>query len=224
MHNTSLYSQSLKDILDSYNKARGMEKLSKIKAIKLTGTSIQLGMEAPFTSIVMRPGMFYLEVPFQENNMIQAYDGNEGWMVAPWTGSTEPLLLEGTDLKGIQMQADMDGYLYNYEAKGFKTEMTETVNLGKTKAYVIRQENGDGEVFKHYINSENFLLIKTESMLKGSLEPHISIYSDYKSVDGISIAHKIEVRIGEEPAREVIIEKVELNPGVDKKIFSRPAN
>jgi hypothetical protein len=61
-------------------------------------------------------------------------------------------------------------------------------------------------------------------MLRGSLEPHISIYSDYKPVDGIYIAHKIEVRIGEEPAREVIIEKVELNPGVDKKIFSRPAN
>ena len=221
----SIKAQDLDEILARHHEVNGMDKLQKIEAIKITGKSFQMGMETPFTNIMMRPDKFYLEVPVQGQLMKQAYDGETGWMIAPWTGSLDPMELTGEQLRGLKMQADMDGMLYNYEEKGYKTEFVGAEDFEGSEVYVIRQESEEGDVYKHYIDADSYVLIKTLStmIMQGAEVEFTSFYSDYKPVDGILMAHSIEVDMGQQGQRKVNIETVEYNPEVDESIFEKPA-
>ena len=46
--------------------------------------------------------------------------------------------------------------------------------------------------------------------------------SDYKEVDGLMVPHTIEQKMDGQTAMVIKTEKVELNPQIDKNIFSLP--
>lgn len=221
---TGIRAQTLEEVLSEHFKAIGMDKLQKVQSIKLTGTSFQMGMETPFVNIIARPERYYLEVPVGESLMIQAYDGNRGWMVAPWSGSLDPIDMTGEQLRGIKMQADMDGMLHNYEKKGLKTELKEKRKVEGRQAYVIRQINDAGDIFRHYIDAENYLLVRTATKItiEGTEREFVSSFSDYRDINGIMLAHVIQVDMGEQGYRRVTIDKAELNVDLDEKIFLKP--
>jgi hypothetical protein len=220
----TITAQDLDEVLARHHEVSGIDKLQKIDAIKITGKSFQMGMETPFTNIIMRPDKFYLEVPVQGQLMKQAYDGETGWMIAPWTGNLDPIELTGEQLRGLKMQADMDGMLYNYEEKGYTTELAGTEDFEGSEVFVIKQESEEGDVYKHYLDADSYVLIKTvnKMIMQGAEVEFTSFYSDYKPVDGILMAHSIEVDMGQQGQRKVTIETVEYDPDVDESIFEKP--
>ncbi|HXG91476.1 MAG TPA: hypothetical protein VNN73_03790 [Blastocatellia bacterium] len=67
-----------------------MEKIKAIKTLKVTGKMIQQGIELPVSLQQKRPNMVRLNLNFQGKSLIQAYDGQTGWKVNPFQGSSEP--------------------------------------------------------------------------------------------------------------------------------------
>jgi outer membrane lipoprotein-sorting protein len=110
-------SQDVNEILDKYFETIGQKTLADIETMVATGKSMQMGMEMPFKTIQKRPNKALLEVEVQDAKMLMGYDGENGWMVAPWLGP-EPIDLVGSDLSSLLEMSDMDGYLWNYEEKG----------------------------------------------------------------------------------------------------------
>jgi len=53
---------------------------------------------------------------------INAYDGKDGWKIEPWQGKRDPEALGEEEMHGILDEADFDGPLVNYQAKGNKVE------------------------------------------------------------------------------------------------------
>ncbi len=51
----------------------------------------------------------------------------------------------------------------------------------------------------------------------------VSDYSDYRVVDGFPIAFHLEVTTNGEKDQTLVLEKCEINPGIDPKIFEKPA-
>lgn len=51
----------------------------------------------------------------------------------------------------------------------------------------------------------------------------VSDYSDYRSVDGFPVAHRLEVTTNGEKDQTLVLEECRFNAGVDAKLFEKPA-
>ncbi len=87
--------QSLDDVLAKYIKATGLETLANASSFQITAKISQMGMELPMIMKIKKPNKFRMEMEMQGQKMIQAYDGEKGWMIAPWV-SPDPQDLSGT--------------------------------------------------------------------------------------------------------------------------------
>jgi hypothetical protein len=166
----------------------------------------------------------YLEVEMQGQFMKQAYNGEEGWVVMPWTGTLKPTVLTGIQLKSARMQADMEGTLYDYKEKGYETKLVGKEDLEGTEVYLIEQTDADGDVYKHYIDAESMVLLKTSAkmQMQGNEVDVETLYSNYEMVDGIAIAYSIDVVSGGQLIRQIIIEETFFDVEVDEAIFNIP--
>ncbi len=217
-------SQDLTEVLNSHFKAIGQEKLTAVNSMKTSGKTIAQGMELDFNIFTQRPEKFRLEVDIQGAKMIQAFDGEKGWFVAPWTGSLDPIEISGIQLKSIKQQANMDGMLYNYAEKGYTTELLGKEDMEGTEVFKIKQTDKDGDVYYYFIDAENFVLLKTSSKVKmGESEVESeTFYSNYKEFEGMMMAYSFESKTNGQTVSQINISNIELNPEIDPAIFTMP--
>ncbi len=219
-----LQAQSLQEVLEAYYEASGMEKSLTHESMTVTGKATQMGMETPFSIVQKRPHFFRMEVDIQGATMIQAYDGEIGWMTAPWTGSTDPIELSGMQLDGMKMQADFDGMLYKYEEKGYAAEMMGTDDMEGTEVYKLKFTDEKGNIFYQFIDSDSYILLKTTAVMKqgeSEIESE-TFYSNYKDMDGIIIPFSIESKMNGQTQSQITIETIAYDMDVDETSFHMP--
>jgi outer membrane lipoprotein-sorting protein len=220
-----LTAQDLQEILDAHFEAIGQKNLNKVTNMVATGKILQMGMEMPFKTISKRPDKAYIEAEVQGTKMKQAYDGQNGWMVAPWTGSAEPIDLTGPDLRGLQDAADIDGPLWDYQVKGHKLELTGKEDMEGTEVYVLKLTRKDGNIDYMYMDAENYVVLKmvSKTIVNGSETEIESRMSNFQDVNGYIMPFTIEQTFGGQPGMNLNIEKVSFNEDVDDGIFTKPA-
>lgn len=216
--------QDLNEVLLNYFKANNVEKMQGVQSMTMKGKSMQMGMETPFTQTVKRPGKSYLEVPIQGMTMKQGFDGEKAWMIAPWTGSTDPMELSGLQLKSMKLQSDMDGQMYNWEMKGYKAELEGTEEVDGIKTYKVKLTDADGDIYVNFIDSENWIVLKTKSTIhnQGTIIEAETIYSNYKMVDDIPMPYSIESKMDGQTVSAIMIEEIVFNVDVNDNIFAMP--
>ncbi len=214
--------QSLDDVLTKYVKATGLETLANASSFQITAKISQMGMELPMIMKIKKPNKFRMEMEMQGQKMIQAYDGEKGWMIAPWV-SPDPQDLSGAQLKDAIDQADMEGELYNYKKKGHSIEFVGKVNLDGKPAYKLKLTTKDGNLKTYFIDADTYLITKVKATVKanGQSVDITQNMSDYKTVDGVTMAMKIE---SQSPMGKAVItmEDVKLNVDFDDAIFKKP--
>lgn len=221
----SLFGQDLGEVLEKYHQTIGQDKVLQMQTIHSSGKIMQFGMELEFSTTVTRTGKYYLEVPIQGQMMKNGFDGEVAWMVAPWTGTLDPIELTGVQLSSIKRQADMDGMLYDYEKKGYTTTFEGSEDFEGTPVFIIKQVDAEGNVFKHYMDADNYVLLKTWASLayQGSTIEAETHYSNYKPVDGIVLPFNMESKVNGQTQSTIAIEEYEFNIPVDDSIFKKPA-
>lgn len=217
--------QTLEDVLNSHFKTTGQKKFNKINSMKATGKSIFQGMETNFTTLQVRPNKFRLEVDIQGATMIQAFDGEKAWFVAPWTGTTDPIELAGEQFEALKRQADFDGMLYNYEEKGYLTELAGKEDMEGTEVFRINQTDKDQNTYSHFIDAETYVLLKTTMKMKvGESEVESeTLFSNYKEQDDMLVAFSIESRTNGQTMSQINIENLEFGAKIDPSVFTMPA-
>ncbi|MEL7061782.1 MAG: hypothetical protein AAGN46_17280, partial [Acidobacteriota bacterium] len=140
---------SVDDLLAKYADARGgRQAWQDLNAVRIEGKAL-IGpqMEAPFTVHFEKPEMVHFEMSIQGNKMVQAFDGTTGWMIVPGMGSGAAREMSAAELSNVRQQADLEGPLIDYEAKGNQVALVglETLDDG-TEAYhlTVKTESGDG--------------------------------------------------------------------------------
>lgn len=205
----------------------GMAKLKSVKTIRATG-KMQLpnGMEIPFAAYQMRPNLVRMEFTLQGLTGIQAFDGASGWGVMPFQGKKDPEPMTADESKEMQDDADIDGPLVDYKAKGHKVELLGKDKVEGSDTYKLKLtlKNGNEKII--YLDSESFLEIKTEGKRKmrgTEVETEASI-GDYKEVDGMMMAFSTEGGPKGRPERQKFtVDKIEINAPVDAALFKMPA-
>lgn len=214
--------QSLEDILEKHFKAVGQEKLVSAQTYLMKAKIVQMGMELPMVMKIKNPNKFRVEMEMQGQKMIQAYDGEKGWMIVPWL-SPDPQEMAGDQLKQAMEQADIKGELYNYSEKGHSVDFTGKVNLDGKEAYRLKLTAKDGTVKNYFIDTETYLITKVKAKVN-TMGQEVDVdmkMSGYKDFDGVKMAMKMESHTPME-TMSVIIEDVQFDPIFDDAIFNLP--
>lgn len=220
----SLQSQELSEILENYYEVNGQESLSALETRTVTGRIFQMGSEFSFVQTSKRPNLFRLEADIMGQKFIQAFNGTEGWMVAPFMGTTDPQDIPVDQLKSIKREADFDGLLYNYEEKGIDLAFEGIEDLEGSDVYKIKATYDDGDESFIFIDLETYVILKTEAKISmmGTEAMTETFLSNYKMIDGTAIAFSIETKVNGQVQSQINIDSVEYGKEVDNSIFERP--
>jgi hypothetical protein len=213
------------EVVEKYLITMGGGKFWKnIEATRQIGTVSIEGMDLPCMILQARPNLMYIELTLDTVNnqkIVDAYDGKTAWAKNPFTLSLVPIIKDSIETKEVASDAFEDG-LVDYEAKGHKIRLdsTELINGKSCFRLVLSRKAGDEKVF--LINTENFSLMVIRSFVGGKKDSPIELYlNSYKEVaGGLLLPKTMEVMVNGEVMRSIKIDKVEVNPVFDKKIFS----
>ena len=219
--------QTADDIVNKNMQAMGgVDKLKAVKSVRMTGTmTVGPGMEAPVMLEMKRPNMMRIDISLQGMTGTQAYDGTSGWSLMPFGGSKAPQPMSADDAKLAAEQADMDGPLMDYKAKGHTVELLGKEPVEGADTYKLKLTKKDGDVTIYYIDAEHFLVIKQEARrtLRGTEIESETIVGDYKEVDGMMMAHSIDAGVKGQPMRQKLtLSAIEVNVPIDDARFKMP--
>jgi len=216
--------QDLDEVLKSHFEAVNQDAVSQLKGIHIKGKSGRMGQEFNFEMWQKRPGMFRMEVDIQGMKMIQVYDGEKAFMVAPWTGTLEPQELGTTESEQFKEQADMDGDLWNYKEKGSTLTLEESEDFEGAEVLVLKLVKKNGDVKIYYLDADSYLPIKAESTMQsqGAEMKMETFMSNYKEVDGIITPFYIETRMDGQVVSTVTMEEVVFNSEMASDLFIKP--
>jgi outer membrane lipoprotein-sorting protein len=222
----SCWSQEAKldDILTAYYKAVSIEKMKDWQSIITTGKSIAQGVEYPFKYYQKRPGKIRTEVEIQGNKMVSAFDGNKGWSIVPWAGSSDPQDMTADEIKGMKNQADPEGALYNWKEKGHKAELIDKEDLEGSQVYKIKLTRADGDIENWFIDADTYVPIKISSKVKiqGNEVESDTYLSNYGEFNGVMVAKTITNKYKEQTSFQVEITKIEINIPFSDSLFVKP--
>jgi outer membrane lipoprotein-sorting protein len=223
----ALHAQTVDEIIAKNVAAKGgLAKLKSINSVRVTGNFEAGGMQAGFVETEKRPNRLRRDVSVQGLTLVQAYDGQNGWQIIPFSGKKGPETMSGDDLKNIEEEADIDGPLVDYKQKGHKVELVGKEKVGGVDAYNLRITLKNGNVRNLYLDGNSFLEIKAtgKTTMRGAEVTFESSLGDYKKVDGVMFPFSIEQHQqgGEGGEQKITISKVEFNVPVEDASFKMP--
>jgi len=212
------------EILAEYFLVIGQDKLLKTETFSTKGKIIQGQLEIPFTSSHKRPMKFRSDASFQGMEIASAFDGERGWSINPFAGGTDPVPMTAEQLDKMIMQADYEGIYYNYEEKGYTVEFTGTEDIDDIETYKLKLTRPNGDVITSYIDSENYVILKTISKMKvqGVDTEAETIFSNYKYVDEILSPFAIETKMNGQTVMQMVFDEITYNVDVPDSLFEMP--
>jgi hypothetical protein len=207
----------------------GAAALHDLQTLRLSGKMlVQEGqIQLSFLQMKKRPDEVRTEASLQGMTQIEAYDGKEGWKVSPFFGRRDPERMSADDVKALVEDAEMDGPLVDWQAKGNSVEYLGTEDVDGTPAHKLKVTRKNGDVSVVYLDPDHFLEIRmlTQRTRHGAYEEVETDLGDYEKAGGVFVPTSIEVGSKGAPDKQrIIIDKVEANVPVDDTIFHFPAS
>jgi hypothetical protein len=206
----------------------GADAIKALQSLRLSGKMLvnEGQIEFTYTQIKKRPGEVRTELTLQGMTVIQAYDGKEGWKVSPFQGRKDPEKMSADDTKSLMEDAEIDGPLVDWKAKGSTVEYIGTEDVDGTMAHKLKVVRKNGDVNFVYLDPDHFLEIRvlTQRVEQGAQVEVETDLGDYEKINGVFIPFSEEAgRKGSPDKQKIIIEKAEPNVPVDDAVFHFPA-
>lgn len=216
--------QTVDEIVAKNLKAKGgAEKWKSISSVKMTGTFSTQGMEGPMSLYAKRPNLSRQEITMNGRKLVQAFDGTTPWMILPDSEAAREM--PATQGESVRTNADFDGPLMDYAAKGHKIELVGKEKVGGTEVYHLKLTKKGGSVEHYYLDTESGIEVKrTVDVDAGGMKQTIETeLSNFKSVDGIMIPHTMKQSVNGTPLAQMNVEKIEFNAPIEDALFRMPA-
>ena len=205
----------------------GLDQIKAVKTRRITGRAEQ--SDGPPLAVVIenaRPDDIRQDITIAGMTMVEAYDGKAGWMIQPFSGRKDPQLMGEDDLRDLTLDADIDGPLVDYKAKGNTVEYMghDTVDGDDALRLKITLKNGD--ILYYDLDPDTYLEIRRESQefIRGSVKEQVTEYGSYKPVEGVMYPFSMAIWPKSDPtqALTVTIDKVEVNVALAESVFAVP--
>ena len=194
-------------------------------------------VQLPFLMELKRPHKMRFELEFNGQTALQVFDGAHGWKLRPYLNRRVVEPYTADEMKIASMQADLDGPLVDYAAKGTRVELAGMEKVDDRDTYKLKLTMKDGEVKHVWIDSQTFLEAKMEGQprrLDGVDHPVEVYFRDYRLVNGLQVPYVLETKVlsvgrtvlglkdPPVPVEKTILEKVVVNPKLEDTLFSKP--
>jgi len=214
----------LDEIVARHVKARGgMERLHGLQSLRQTGTvTASGGRQALVSREVKRPGKIRFEFTVQGVTAVSICDGERGWQISPLEGEMAPTALSDEVVREAMEQADLEGPLVDWKAKGSQLELVGREALGDREVYRLKLTLKSGAVQDLYLDAKSYLVVCADSTrtIKGWPVRIRTVFADYRKTKGILFPHRIETMASERPGRLLIeVDEVEVNPALPDSLF-----
>ena len=217
-----MQAQSVEKILQKHLKAMGGEKnINEVETIIEKGTFLMpmMGVQGEFVIQKKRPNKQTIEVLLPDGSVNFITDGEKVWMVNPYVGVMDPILMEGDDAAAMKRRMEFHTDLIDYKSNGAEITLAGEVEFDSTACYKLVAKRKDGEQISYYVDKDNFLLIGTEmtNYENGQISDLTTKLHDYKKINNIQIAHKLKSLGMQEMNFEVT--EVKINEDLPDDIF-----
>ncbi len=217
--------QTVDEIVARHVAARGgREALAAVRTLRMAGRAIAgPGREAIVRREIARPGRIRTEFVFQGTTGVYVWDGSTGWRVSPLDGSLEPEPLPEEAAALSAEQADFEGPLVDWKAKGHSVELVGPAALPGGAAHELKVTLKSGVVRRLWVDAASGHVVRTESRRKvrGHELAFETVYGDYRETGGVRFARSIEIGVRDRPRRlRIVVASVEVNPALEDSRFS----
>ena len=220
--------QTVEELVAKNLQARGgVEKIKAVNTLKMTGKAY-VGINADFSQENKRPNMIRQGFTVQGMTETQSYDGSVGWKISPFEGRKDAELLGEDDLRDLVDNADIDGPLVDYQAKGNKVEYIGHDVVDGDDAYKLKLTLKNGDVMYYFLDPDTYLEIRrvTQEFIRGSVRETDELLGSYKQVAGVYYPYSVELSTkgggGPDHAR-ITFESIEVNLPIEDSYFKIPA-
>jgi hypothetical protein len=219
--------QTVDEIVAKHLAARGgREALAAVKTLRMAGRATAgPGREAIVRREIARPGKIRTEFVFQGTTGVYAWDGSKGWRVSPLDGSLDAEPLPDDEAAASAEQADIEGPLVDWKAKGHKVELVGTASLPGGPAHELKVTLESGAVRRVFVDAATGFIVRMESTrrVRGHDVALETEFGDYRKTDGVAFPHSIEGSARGRPNRlRIVVDSVEVNPRLDESRFKMP--
>ena len=167
----------------------GAAALTAVQSIRLNGKVIANHGQLQFDYVQMkkRPGAVREELSLQGMTRVEACDGTEGWKISPFGGRKDPEKISVDEAKGLIEDAEIDGPLVDWKAKGSTVEYLGTEDVEGTLAHKLKVVRKNGDVSYVYLDPDHFLEIRivTQRMENGAQVENETDIGDYEKINGV---------------------------------------
>ncbi len=216
-------SQEASDILKKIVDAQGGKKaLEKIEDTTSSGTIelIQMGMTGSMTMYKKEPNKVRMDIEVMGMIITQAFDGETAWGISPQSGSKEEMPEQQAEYMK-KMAFGMDALIYP-EKYGISWVYKGKEKIEEIEYLVLEQTFSDGYKATHYIDPKTYLTYKTKSTTMDQMGVEVeqeTFESDFKKVNGITIAYTIIIFQGGEEFMKLTLTDVSFNSGMEDSLF-----
>ena len=205
----------------------GIDALRAVKSLRFTGKMLvnQGQLEFAYSQTKERPGRVRAEATLQGMTLVQAYDGAEGWKISPFNGRKDPEKMSVDDAKSLVEDAEIDGPLVDWEAKGSTVEYLGPEDVEGTLAHKLKVVRKNGDVSYVYLDPDYFLEIRilTQRLEQGAQVEVETDLGEYEKIAGVFFPFSLEAGPkGSTDKQKIVIEKAEANVPVDAAAFKFP--
>lgn len=223
--------QDAQSLIAKNQQARGGEAaIAAIKNISFEGRTIYPGdFELSYKETHARlPGTTADRVDFtlQGLDIIQAYDGHNGWKVNPLEGRKDAEKMSADEARALADAALIEGPLLASRTDGSAVSYLGREDFDGTLAYKLKVAQRDGDEFVYWLDPDTYLEIKVEETrrIRGAKQTNETELGDYEKVAGVYFPMSVETwPQGEDNNRSrTIIDKGTANMDIAANYFDEP--
>ena len=196
----------------------GVEKLRAITTVKMTGSLKSPSGVTAITTWAKRPSFMRRDNVNDGQTFVTAFDGKTLWQINPLI-SPRP-----RDIPAPPEAEDFDSLLLDYKEKGRTVELVATEPVQGINMHRLRVTEKNGQIRDIYINAETMLESKAVVQVEqGGRKAIVTTeFSNYKTIDGISVPMHVRQMLNGKPVTEVTYERIEFNVPIPDSMFAKP--
>ena len=204
----------------------GAARLKAITTLRIVRTYGTFGANIPVTITKKREGLHRTDQALPGRpTVIRGLDATGAWESINGKVSKRPPE-QAAELR--ELDADFDGFLVDYKAKGHSVEFVGRERAGGIDTYKLKVTLKSGAVRHVWLDANTHLERRHEGtmlMPDGKPIPVIITFADWKDVQGVKFPFAIDEERNSFPPQTFAIytERVEINPAVDDALFAMPS-
>ena len=225
------HAQTADDIIKKYfDNAGGIDKWKSMTSLKMSGNLVMPQGEFPFAMYRKSPNKFKVVMKIMDKEFIpQAFDGETGWMINPFTGTDGAQKLPEEQVTALRDESEFEDPFIDYKDKGFVVSYEGTAEAGGVTCHVIKLVKHQGEEGKemkstYYFDTENSLQIMIKQATPQTMGQDVEIYmSDYREVgDGYMMPFVLDTQLDGQSIQKLNLETITVNEDIADEVFKFP--